>query len=198
MFTFSRPSPNWIQQQLHVARKLNHPISDLRIVDGSAAVRASKGFAIDHRRSQIGAGEPGFRAAQAALSTWKMFDLGWVWVADLKPTIALDSLVAVVVHSLGLWTVNISRITHVIDEPRRFGFVYSTTQLHVERGEERFLLEWDPATDAVFYNLLAVSQPAHPLAKLGYPITRHFQHKFARDSHQQMRQSVLAARRILH
>ncbi len=107
-------------------------------------------------------------------------------------------MVAVEVHSFGLWTVNISKIIHVIDEPRRFGFVYSTTQLHVERGEERFLLEWDPATDAVFYNLLAVSQPAHPLAKLGYPITRHFQHKFARDSHQQMRQSVLAARRILH
>jgi uncharacterized protein (UPF0548 family) len=192
VFTFSRPSPNWIQQQLHVARKLNHPISDLRIVDGSAAVRASKGFAIDHRRSQIGAGEPGFRAAQAALSTWKMFDLGWVWVADLKPTIALDSLVAVVVHSLGLWTVNISRITHVIDEPRRFGFVYSTTQLHVERGEERFLLEWDPATDAVFYDLLAVSQPAHPLATLGYPITRHFQHKFARTSHQRMSAAATA------
>ncbi len=161
-------------------------------IAGPEIARKHKGFAVDHRRARIGAGERGFVAAKTAFAAWQMFDLGWVRVADPKPAFAAGALVAVEVHSLGLWTVNISRITHVINEPYRFGLVYSTTPLYVERGEERFLLEWDSATDAVFYDLLAVSQPAHLLARLGYPITRHFQHKFARDSHRQMREEVRA------
>lgn len=191
MFSFNRSSADWIQQRLRAARELDHPISDLGIVNGPDALCAPKGFAIDHSRSQIGCGERDFSAAQAAFSAWKMFALGWVQVADPKPLIALDSLVAVEVHSLGLWTVNISRITHVINEPRRFGFVYSTTALHVERGEERFLIEWDRTTDAVFHDLLAISQPAHLLARLGYPITRYFQHRFARDSHRRISVEII-------
>jgi uncharacterized protein (UPF0548 family) len=58
--------------------------------------------------------------------------------------------------------------------------------MHVEEGEELFLLEFDPATGQVSYQLEAVSRPRNLLARLGFPITRAFQHRFARDSHQRM------------
>jgi len=113
-----------------------------------------------------------------------------VRVANPEAKIEQDEIVAVEVHSLGLWSVNFSRILYVIDEPCRFGFGYGTTPLHVERGEERFLLEFDPAAGAVFYDLLAISQPAHWMAKLGYAYTRSQQHRFARDSHRRMHELI--------
>lgn len=119
-----------------------------------------------------------------------MFDLGWVRVVNSTAPIACGELVAVEVHSLGLWTVNLSRIVETIDNETQFGFVYATTAHHVEQGEERFLLRFNPATGEVSYELEAVSRPRHILAKIGYPITRHFQHKFARDSHRRMQQAV--------
>jgi uncharacterized protein (UPF0548 family) len=91
-------------------------------------------------------------------------------------------------HTLFLWTLNFPRILYVIDEPRRFGFGYGTTTMHVERGEERFLLEFDPASGAVTYDLLAASRPSHWMVWLGYPYARSRQHKFARESYRQMRE----------
>jgi len=111
-------------------------------------------------------------------------------VANPGAGINIGEIVAVEVHALGLWSVNYSRILYVIDEPTRFGFAYGTTPMHVERGEERFLLEYDPTSGAVFYDLLAICQPAHWMAKLAYPYTRSRQHKFARNSHNHM-QSLL-------
>lgn len=123
-----------------------------------------------------------------------MFDFGWVRVANPKAVIALGQLVAVEVHALGLWSLNFSRIREVIDTPARFGFVYATTKLHVEQGEELFLLEFDPASGDLFYQLEAVSRPRNSLAWLGFPVTRSFQHRFARDSHQRMLEKDVAPR----
>jgi uncharacterized protein (UPF0548 family) len=64
----------------------------------------------------------------------------------------------------------------------RFGFAYGTLPGHAESGEERFLVEWDRTGDAVRYDVLAFSRPRHPLARLGYPLTRRAQRRFARDS----------------
>jgi uncharacterized protein (UPF0548 family) len=122
-----------------------------------------------------------------------MFDLGWVRVANPDARMVCGPLVAVEVTTLGLWSLNLSRILEVIETPRSFGFLYATTELHVEEGEERFLLEFDPDSGDVTYKLEAVSQPQSYLARLGFPITRMFQHRFARDSHRRMREAVLAA-----
>jgi uncharacterized protein (UPF0548 family) len=69
----------------------------------------------------------------------------------------------------------------VIDEERKFGFAYGTLPDHVERGEERFLVEWQ-ADDSVWYDILAFSRPQHPLAKLGQPLVRRLQKQFASES----------------
>jgi len=154
-----------------------------------------KGFSRDHTRGEIGHGLAAFEAARSALRQWQHFDLGWVRVANPKARIEPEEIVAVEVYALGLWSVNFSRILYVIDELDRFGFAYGTTALHVERGEERFLLEYYPMSGAVYYDLLAVSQPANWMARLAYPYTRSRQRKFARDSHRRMRLAVGAALR---
>ncbi len=81
-----------------------------------------------------------------------------------------------------------------VDEKRsdifRFGFGYGTLPTHVERGEERFQVEWHQHDDSVWYDIVAFSQPNHLLTKVGYPVVRQFQKRFARDSKAAMVQSL--------
>jgi uncharacterized protein (UPF0548 family) len=149
------------------------------------------GFVRDVSTSALGSGQLIWEAAREAMSSWIPFDLGWVSVRNTVAPIRLGQLVAVEARTIGLRTLNLSRIVDVADEPVRFGFVYATTPLHVEEGEERFLIEMDTASGHVHYSLEAVSRPRNPLARLGYPVTRMYQHRFARDSHRRMR-SLLA------
>lgn len=144
------------------------------------------GFVRDRSQSTLGHGRPMFEAAVSALRQWLPFDLGWVKAANPSAQIELGQIVAVQVHSLGLWSLNLSRIVEVINEADSFGFTYRTTCHHVEEGEERFLLTFEPASGNVTYDLEAVSRPRAFLAKVGFPITRAFQRRFARDSHRRM------------
>ncbi len=149
-------------------------------LNGLTGLHAPPGFSIDHTRSKIGRGPHAFVAAKVAMQQWQHFDLGCVRVANPETPIAPGEVVAVEVHALGLWSVNLSRILYVIDEPNRFGFAYGTTPLHAERGEEPSLLEYDPNSGNLSYDLLAISQPAHPLAKAPpTPTTRSLQRRFA-------------------
>lgn len=98
--------------------------------------------------------------------------------------------IAVVVRHLGFWSLNAGRIIYVIDEERgdmsRSGFAYGTLADHAEIGEERFAVEWNRADDSVWYDLYAFSRPAQLLARLGYPISRMLQRRFARESKRAM------------
>jgi uncharacterized protein (UPF0548 family) len=191
MFSFVRPTPSSIHRRLEKARDLpgSYGIA-LNTQCGPEELHVPRGYVRDHIRTEIGHGAAAFEAAKEAFRNWQHFDLGWVRVANPEAQIVPEEILAVEVHSLGLWSLNFSRILYVIDEPDRFGFGYGTTSLHVERGEERFLLEFYPVSGVVAYDLLAVSQPANWLAWLGYPYTRSQQHRFARDSHQRMKQAL--------
>ena len=194
MFSPFRPSQSNILRKLETARDLpgSYGIA-LNTQCGPDELHVPRGFVRDHTRSEIGRGAAAFEAARGAMLRWELFDLDWVRVANFEAKIEPDEMVAVEAHTLGLWSINISRILYVIDEPDRFGFGYGTTAMHVERGEERFLVEFYPVSGAVEYDLLAVSQPAHWLAWLAYPYTRYRQRKFARDSHRRMRELLAAA-----
>ena len=74
----------------------------------------------------------------------------------------------------------------------KFGFAYGTLPGHVECGEERFTVEWHRDDDSVWYDILAFSKPGHILTRLGYPLARRLQKRFAVDSMQAM---VRAAQR---
>ena len=144
-------------------------------------------FAHDFSRSEIGKGKGQFVAARKAMENWEPFNLGWVQVANLCPPIARGELVAVEARTAFLWSINLSRITDVVDGENRFGFLYTTTAQHVEEGQERFVVEFEPDSGSVFYLIEAISRPRHWLARMGYGFSRAMQHRFARDSHRHMK-----------
>ncbi len=51
------------------------------------------------------------------------------------------------------------RVVSVIDETDRRGFTYGTLPGHPERGEERFVVERDPASGVVTATITAFSRP---------------------------------------
>jgi uncharacterized protein (UPF0548 family) len=157
---------------------------------GATVGSAPNGYNDDRNRILIGHGLDRFKAARAAVDDWKMFDLPWVELFPSRPDIRVGTAVAVAVSHLGFWSVNISRIVYVVNEESSYGFAYGTSLCHSEEGEERFLVEHDPATDEVWYDLKAFSKPKHPLARVGYPISRYLQKRFARESLAAMKRSV--------
>jgi uncharacterized protein (UPF0548 family) len=194
VFTLIRPTAAAIEQWITAAAELPAATPPLLSLQGSLdhSRRLPFFFTHDRKRSQIGQGYAAFAAAKRAFERWAMFDLGWVRVANPEARIESAQIVAVEAHTLGLWTLNLSRIVDVIDTSVKFGFLYATTKMHVEEGEERFLLEFDPKTGDVCYELEAVSRPRNTLARLGFPATRAFQHRFARHSHRRMHEEALA------
>jgi uncharacterized protein (UPF0548 family) len=126
-----------------------------------------------------------------------MTDLGWVTVHPPEAPLAPGTAVAVVARHHGFWSMNPCRIVRAFDDDvdgvRRFGFAYGTLPGHGAAGEERFTVEWRRADDAVWYDLYALSRPAHPLMRLGYPVARRLQRRFARESMRAMAEAVRAA-----
>jgi uncharacterized protein (UPF0548 family) len=144
------------------------------------------GYFVDHTRIRLGAGQPVFELAKAALRRWEQFNVGWMQAWSPDESIKAGGLVAVAARSFGLWWLNACRIRYVVEEQVgpvvRFAFAYGTLPGHVEMGEERFLVEWDRSDDGVWYDILAFSRPRHVLARLGRPWVRRLQKRFARDS----------------
>jgi uncharacterized protein (UPF0548 family) len=192
VFSFTRPTPAAIGHQVAVAADLPLTAPTVLWVSHSRGPGTGLpfGFAYDFRRSRIGNGPEAFEAAKLAFQRWAPFDLGWARVANPDARIVAGQVIAVELCTLGLWTLNLSRIREVAETPTSFGFIYVTTTAHVERGEERFFIELDPASGDVFYELEAFSRPRHPLAVLGFPVSRTFQHRFARASHRRMREET--------
>ena len=94
------------------------------------------------------------------------------------------------VSHFGFYSLNAARIVYTIDEADRFGFAYGTLVEHGETGEESFSVEYSTETGEVWYDLYAFSRPGSLLAKLGYPLSRHLQKRFARDSKLAMLRAV--------
>jgi uncharacterized protein (UPF0548 family) len=114
-----------------------------------------------------------------------MFDLGWCRVYPPDAAVEEGTTVAVVIKHFGFWSLNACRIVYVLEEQgdiQRYGFAYGTLPEHGEVGEERFSVEWDRRDGAVWYDLYAFSHPGQLLARVGYPLTRLLQRRFARDS----------------
>ena len=147
----------------------------------------TSGYNVDHNRVQLGAGEAVYKRGVEALKNWRHFDLGWVTIVPRGVPVEVGATVAVKARAFGTWSLNASRVVYTIDEDRRFGFAYGTLPDHVERGEERFLIEWLP-DDSVWYDILAFSRPKHPLVRLSSPLARLLQKQFARDSLSKVRQ----------
>lgn len=190
MFCFTKPSPQIIRRLIE--SECNSPFSYAEI--GATNYLPPAGYTIDRNRIRLGSGEAVFNAAVAALRNWKMFDLGWVELCFPDTPIEVGSTVAVLARHFGFWSLHPARIVYLVKEETaeawRFGFAYGTLPAHGERGEERFLIEWNREDNSVWYDLLAFSQPKALLARLGYPVSRMLQKRFAQDSKQAMLKAV--------
>lgn len=191
MFSLLKPNREIIEALLERQNNLEF---SYRFVGATAEMAAPpQGYDCDHNRICLGKGERVFTAASAALRRWHMFELGWVEIYNSAAPIKPGTVVVMLAHCFGLWWSNICRIVYVIDEPgpvRKFGFAYGTTSHHVERGEERFTIEWHNSDDSVWYDIYAFSQPSYWMARLGYTLARRLQRRFAEDSKRVMLQAV--------
>ena len=150
-------------------------------------------LAVDHGSAVLGAGGATFERGCAALRAWEMFRLGWVEVFPSAAPIRVGTTVGVLVRHFSLWSLNPCRIVALVEETgavERVGFVYRTLPEHAVEGEERFVVEWRQRDDQVVYDLTAWSRPRHILVRLGRPVARLVQRRFARDSRRAMRAAV--------
>jgi uncharacterized protein (UPF0548 family) len=181
MFLFQQPSNKCVAKFISSQRDL--PFS-YAAVGATREEDALSGYHVDHNRTKLGDGRETFQRAVMALRNWKQFDLGWVEIVPSATAIEVGATVAVQARTFGFWSLSACRIVYLIDEEelvKKFGFAYGTLPDHVERGEERFTIEWHP-DDSVFYDIYAFSRPQHPLVRLGFPVARRLQKRFIRDS----------------
>jgi uncharacterized protein (UPF0548 family) len=192
LFLFSEPSTQWISRFLDAQRDAPFSYDEVGASRGDA--KAPTGYAVDHNRVRLGGGSETFDRAVAALHAWKMFDLGWARVVPEGAPVQVGTTVAVLAQHYGFHSLNPCRISYTFEQDEgdlvRRGFAYGTLPDHGEKGEERFTVEWRRMDDSVFYDLYAFSRPNQLLAKLGYPLARRLQHRFARDSLQAMVQAT--------
>lgn len=189
--SLQKPAPDNLRQFLAAQSELDFSYPNV----GATAGTPPAGYVVDRTRIDLGVGESAFDAAKAALRRWQQFQLGWVDAWSPDTPLEVGQTVAIMGWAVGFWWVNSCRIVYTVDESgdtTKFGFAYGTLPGHVESGEERFLIEWDRATERVSYDILAFSRPNHILTRLGYPVVRWKQKRFGRDSAAAMFKAVNA------
>jgi uncharacterized protein (UPF0548 family) len=189
MFLSTAPDIRSVQRFLEA--RVNDGFSYPEI--GGTLTSAPAGYNVDHNRVKVGTGQSAFDRAKSAVRGWKMFEMPWIQLVSAETPIEAGKTVAIACRHFGFYSLNAARIVYVIDEVgdiERFGFAYGTLREHAEVGEERFSVEFDKASNEVWYDLLAFSRPGSALARIGYPLSRHLQKAFARDSKLAMLRAV--------
>ncbi|MCG3163206.1 MAG: hypothetical protein JMDDDDMK_04591 [Acidobacteria bacterium] len=190
MFFLTKPSNERIQSLINSWR--NAPFNYAEA--GQSLGPTPAGYAGNHGRIKLGYGEAVFNKAVEALRNWKMFDLGWTSVCWPNAPIEVGTTVAVLARHFGFWSLHPAQIVFLVDDDdgrmRRIGFAYGALQGHGEQGEETFIIEWHRGDDSVWYDLRSFSRSGELLTKLGAPIVRMLQKRFARESTQAMLKAV--------
>jgi uncharacterized protein (UPF0548 family) len=191
MLLWRRPSEDDIRAFIAAQARLPFSYPDVGATRGDPPA----GYTVDRNRVRLGSGRAVFERAAAALRRWQMFAIDGVELCWPSAPITVGTTVAVLAGSHRLWSLNACRIVYLIDEPgppMRCGFAYGTLPEHAVRGEERFAIEWSPASDEVYYDLRAFSRPSTPLLGAVRPLLRGAQRRFARRSLEAMRQAARA------
>lgn len=191
MLYFRKPAPRWIDGVLRFQRRLPFSYRESGVTRRETT---PPGYRSAVHRVQLGEGAEAFERAKRAIRQWRMFppkmlELYW-------PEVAIEegNTVGVLIRCLGIWTFHVCRIVYVVDESggpvERFGFAYGTLARHFERGEERFIVEWDRRDNRVWYEVRMFCRPANWLARIADPIVRRLQRRFGVLTKEAMRQAV--------
>jgi uncharacterized protein (UPF0548 family) len=189
VFLLHRPTESQIEAFIDASRDL--PLSYQPV---GLAKQPVSGFKVDTASAVIGRGPNAFERARQALLEWRQFEFGWVELFPRGASTEPDTVVAVLVRHLGLWSLNGCRVVYSIDnewaEKISFGFAYGTLTNHAEMGEEIFEVSFDRLSDNVTYIIRSASKPRAALARLGYPYARLCQSRFRKDSIAAMRRAI--------
>jgi uncharacterized protein (UPF0548 family) len=180
-------------------RELRHFISQLSKSSysyfdiGATASIIPHSYTVDHNRIRLGSGAAIWSRAVEAIKSWEMFSTGWTQLCWPDTPVREGADVAILIRHFGFYSLNGARIVYLVDDDgpvKRFGFAYGTLVGHADSGEERFMVEWNQQDDSVWYDLLAFSRPSHLLSRLGFPLARSLQRRFAADSKARMAAAV--------
>lgn len=134
---------------------------------GATAGPMPAGYHHLQKSALIGRGRERFEQAAAEGMRWGMLRGAGLRVEASAPVAAVGA--DVLVH-LGPVAAP-CRVVYLVDEPGRRGFAYGTLPGHAERGEELFLVRYDPATQDVYAEVRAFSRHATWWSRLGSPVT---------------------------
>lgn len=161
-----------------------------------ALVALADRYTFDHSRFPLGRGREVFERARAALFAWRHFEIPWLELHGVETPVAPvrpGQNVATLTRVFGLWFLNPCRVVDRIEPPsetNEVSFAYGTLPGHVARGEERFTVRRDPATEEVVFEIFAFSRPAMTLARIGRPWMRRVQRRFAADAAAALRRAI--------
>jgi uncharacterized protein (UPF0548 family) len=188
MFFLLRPSRGTIERFIDTSRELPLSYSPVGLVRDETAGRN-----LDEAVVAIGRGAADFERARTALAAWKQFGMDWIELFPRGASVEPGTIVAVLIHHLGFWSLNGGRVVYGVGDRHRsnhFGLAYGTLTNHAEGGEELFEVSLNPDSGEVNYRIRAVSWPRATLTRIGYPITRRLQARFRRDSAEAMRRAT--------
>jgi uncharacterized protein (UPF0548 family) len=121
-----------------------------------------------HVRASRSLGVVDFHEAAEAIMSWQLQERSGVRRVSGPPraTVGAD----VTFRFLGQKVP--CRVVDIVDEPDRRGYAYGTLRGHPETGEERFVVQRDPATGEVTVIVTAFSNPALWRTRLAGPLNR--------------------------
>jgi uncharacterized protein (UPF0548 family) len=190
MFLLRRPAPELVARVLDAERSARLSYPDPGVTRSSGA----RGYSRNHHEAHLGSGRDTYLRAVAAVQRWAMYDLPWTEVYPAETPVQTGSVFATLVHHLGFRSINPCRVVYVEEQEtpalRSFCFAIGTLPMHSERGEERFLVEWDRVRDGVRFEILAYAGPRHWMARLAAPYVRILQRRFGREAIQAVRAEI--------
>ena len=160
-----------LDRHLHraVAADLNYPEAHATANGAQPA-----GYRHDHYRKVVGRGDAVFSRAAEALRGWEVQRGAGLGVYPVEAPVTAGITVLLLAPAGPVRIVVPCRVLYLVEEERRIGFAYGTLDGHPERGEERFVVEWQD-DDRVAFCVTAFSRHDDWLARLGGPVTRRLQ-----------------------
>ncbi len=178
-----RPSENEITACL-ASSDLPFSYSEVGATKGLGGSRPERlsSYDVDRHSFAMGTGRELFERARESLLRWRHLEIPWLEFYGGSAPAQTGQVVATLISVAGLWFLNPCRVvyTHVSrGEADCAAFAYGTLHGHAECGEERFEVSFNASTGEVKYQIVAFSRPAILLSKLGYPVARRLQRRFA-------------------
>ena len=170
LLTIGPPRPEQIDRVLEEGRAGSPTYAE---IGASLAANLPDGYGHIRESAALGSGPAAFDRAVTGLRQWEGHRHAGITVHPRDEAPAPGATVALVIPA-GFTTLTIAnRVITVVDDERRFGFVYGTLPGHGEQGEEAFVINRHD-DDTVTFDIVAFSRPVG-VARLGTPAVRLLQ-----------------------